>query len=345
MFNKNEYLTEKPIKLKRFAAVIAAIWTLFVLSAMVWNYKAERTETYETAKLQARAAFENDILYRRWNAEHGGLYAPVTESTPPNYYLKAPERDIVTPQGQKLTKINPAYMTRQVHEIALKTTGVKGHITSLNPIRPQNKPDDWEAHALKVFQNGVEEVSSVEIFDGDKYMRLMRPLFTEEGCLKCHAVQGYQEGDLRGGISVSVPLKPLVAIERRGFMTFSIINCLLWLSGIAGIWIGMHFLNRQITHRLLVEKELRRHKKLQGAMELAGAVCHELNQPMQAISGYSELIMMGLEADTPTFKKNKAIKQQIDRMAKITRKLMKITRYETLAYPDATIIDIDKSGS
>jgi len=107
----------------------------------------------------------------------------------------------------------------------------------------------------------------------------------------------------------------------------------------------MHFLNRQITHRLLVEKELRRHKKLQGAMELAGAVCHELNQPMQAISGYSELIMMGLEADTPTFKKNKAIKQQIDRMAKITRKLMKITRYETLAYPDATIIDIDKSGS
>jgi len=41
MFNKNEYLTEKPIKLKRFAAVIAAIWTLFVLSAMVWNYKVD----------------------------------------------------------------------------------------------------------------------------------------------------------------------------------------------------------------------------------------------------------------------------------------------------------------
>ena len=30
----------------------------------------------------------------------------------------------------------------------------------------------------------------------------MAPLFVEKSCLQCHAVQGYKEGDVRGGISV-----------------------------------------------------------------------------------------------------------------------------------------------
>ncbi len=128
-------------------------------------------------------------------------------------------------------------------------------------------------------------------------MRLMRPLITEKGCLKCHAVQGYRVGDIRGGISVSVPMKPLVAIEKTSFLTFSIIYGLLWMTGIAGIFSGMYFLNRQIVHRLQVEEELRKHEKLQGAMEMAGAVCHELNQPIQAMTGHSELIMMKLKTN------------------------------------------------
>lgn len=37
-------------------------------------------------------------------------------------------------------------------------------------------------------------------------MRMMRPFVTEQGCIKCHAFQGYKIGDIRGGISSSVPL-------------------------------------------------------------------------------------------------------------------------------------------
>ncbi len=344
MSNNNASKPPKPIQMRYFALVITLIWSIFVLLALVWNYNTERSGTHEAARIQARAAFEKDVLYRRWNAGHGGLYAPVTESTQPNPYLQVPERDIETPQGQKMTKINPAYMTRQVHEIAMKTYGVKGHITSLNPIRPENAPDDWEVKALSAFQNGAKEISSTEMIEGDNYMRLMRPLITEEGCLKCHAVQGYKVGDIRGGISVSVPLTPLIAIEKKSFLTFSIIEGLLWLSGIAGIWFCLYFLNRQIVHRLRAEEELREHEKLQGVMEMAGAVCHELNQPMQAISGYSELVMMALEDDNPIYKKNMAIKQQIERMANITKKLMKITKYETSNYHEVKIIDIDKAS-
>jgi len=33
----------------------------------------------------------------------------------------------------------------------------------------------------------------------------MAPLKTEKECLPCHAEHGYREGDIRGGISVTLP--------------------------------------------------------------------------------------------------------------------------------------------
>ena len=39
-------------------------------------------------------------------------------------------------------------MTRQISEIAKKESDIQYHITSLKPIRPENKADDWEKKAL-----------------------------------------------------------------------------------------------------------------------------------------------------------------------------------------------------
>ena len=36
-------------------------------------------------------------------------------------------------------------------------------------------------------------------------------------------------------------------------------------------------------------------ERLEGVLEIAGAVCHEFNQPLQAISGYTELMAMNLD--------------------------------------------------
>jgi len=79
---------------------------------------------------------------------------------------------------------------------------MRGHITSLNPIRPDNAPDEWERRALRAFEQGQHEAVSLETLDGEPYLRFMRPMIVEKKCLKCHAAQGYQEGDIRGGISV-----------------------------------------------------------------------------------------------------------------------------------------------
>ena len=85
-------------------------------------------------------------------------------------------------------------------------------------------------------------------------------------------------------------------------------------------------------------------EKLQGAIEMAGAVCHEINQPLMAISGYSTLVSMSLAENDPLKDKLLKIMEQVDRLGQITRKLMRINRYETKEYLSDKIIDIDKSA-
>lgn len=98
-------------------------------------------------------------------------------------------------------------------------------------------------------------------------------------------------------------------------------------------------LNHQELVRKLIQEE-----KLEGVLEMAGAVCHELNQPMQTISGFSQLLLMNLPKTDPKYEHLSIIKKEIENMAEITKKLMRITRYETCQYIDnLKIIDINKA--
>ena len=130
---------------------------------------------------------------------------PVTPRTQPNAYLEVPDRDIVVNDHLKLTKINPAYMTRQIAEIAQDHDGIQLHITSLDPIRPANAPSELERLALLRFDQGDDEYSRFINENGESKFFYMAPLMTTRGCLKCHEHQGYALGDLRGGISVTFP--------------------------------------------------------------------------------------------------------------------------------------------
>ncbi|MDH3356531.1 MAG: response regulator [Desulfobacteraceae bacterium] len=90
----------------------------------------------------------------------------------------------------------------------------------------------------------------------------------------------------------------------------------------------------------LLEKE-----KLQVIFEMTGAICHELTQPMQAISGNSELMLLCIQKDNPLYRNAKAIKEQVERMGDITRKLKRVTRYKTKDYINSKIIDLDSAAA
>ena len=99
-----------------------------------------------------------------------------------------------------------------------------------------------------------------------------------------------------------------------------------------------------ISWRKQVETDHLKKEKLQSVIETAGAVCHELNQPLQTISGYAELSLMDMTNDHPLYHAMQTIKTQVARMRNITQQLMGITRYKTMDYLDGKIIDIDQSA-
>jgi PAS domain S-box-containing protein len=211
----------------------------------------------EVAISEAKVSCEKDILYQRWAAGHGGVYVTATDKTPPNPYLsQVPERDITTPSGRHLTLVNPEYMTHQVHELGKEAVGVRSHITSLKPINPQNAPDPWEAGALQAFEKGTKEVHSVATLDGKPYLRFMRPLIIEKGCLRCHEVQGYREGDIQGGLSVSQPIEDLVAGRNKNNLIMSLSLCLVWLVGVSGIGVAARTINKRITERKRSDEQI-----------------------------------------------------------------------------------------
>ena len=164
-------------------------------------------------------------------------------------------------------------MTRQVHKLAGEQHGVKGHITSLNPLNPLNAPDPWERQALLELANGAPQVSSVEQIDGEEYLRLIRPLATEKGCLQCHGKQGYQVGDVRGAISASIPMEPLWAIMEGQLVEISITHLLLWFLGVCGIGIGSKRLSQRIGERDNILIKLGKEKdKSQQYLDVMGTI-------------------------------------------------------------------------
>lgn len=285
------------VSLKPYTVALVVFWTAALAVSLVMNLLFQKKEIQAIALNTARISWEKDLIYRRWNANHGGVYALVNPATPPNLYLAdLPERDLLTPSGRQLTLINPAYMTRQAYELTYQAFKVRGHITSLKPLRKENVPDPWETSALKAFEQGIDEVSSVENLEGQPYLRMMRPFRTEKGCLKCHAQQGYQEGDIRGGLSVSIPMAPLWEIGRKYQFIIWISHILIWLVGMAGITWGSEKLGRSLEEQsrgakereeLIVElqKAMEQVKVLRGILPIC-ASCKKIRND----KGYWEIV-------------------------------------------------------
>lgn len=239
--------------------VLALVWTLLTISLLAWSVFHRQQAMMAEAMSTARTVFEKDLVYYRWAARQKGLFVPISEATPPNPYLEdmVEEPRVLTTSGQELALVNPEYMIRQVYELQTSDHGALGHITSLNPTRAANAADPWERMALIDFEQGREEVWTMDKINGKEYFRLMRPMITETGCLKCHAQQGYAVGDIRGGISVSLPMQLPQELFFKEIFILSVAYGALWLLGLLGIFIGAFRVAASIRERELAETHLR----------------------------------------------------------------------------------------
>jgi diguanylate cyclase (GGDEF)-like protein len=235
------------MKRRQYALVAALLvgWTLFVGFMFQRESALDEERILGIALSQARALFSQVVDVRDWNSRHGGVYVPITATTQPNPWLDVPNRDETTLSGRRLTLINPAYMTRQLAELTQERHGITLHLTSLLPLRPENKPAPWEATALLAFEQGrAEQVAFARDADGREVFRYMAPLPVEESCLPCHLKQGYRVGQVRGGISIAYPSDALTASRRAFRYSALLASTVLWLLG-TGLIVAMAAAYRQ----------------------------------------------------------------------------------------------------
>ena len=291
---------------------------------------------------------------------------PVSETTPPNPYLShVSERDIATPSGRKLTLLNPAYMLRQVQERYASIFGAHRHITSRKLLRPENRADEWETRSLKAFESGVKEVIEVADREGEPHLRLMRPLVAQEGCLKCHGFQGYEVGDIRGGVSVSVPLAPFLAIEQADVSSAGRTHAVAFLVGLLAI-LGAALLGRgSVLERAAADRALRelnaeleqrvdqreselrlaeeekiemaaramKAEKLESLGRLAGGVAHDFNNLLGSIMGYGELVAESLDPDSSAAGDLREVLTAAHSGARLTGRLLAMTSQQAAVSP------------
>lgn len=187
---------------KRFIPYIASVIALIVLMTFLVISLMNTRLIRKEIRMKAETLLESIILARRWNSSFGGVFVEKKGDVQSNPYVKDP--DISTVDGRVFTVRNPAMMTREISKLAKESKFFEFKITSLKPLNPNNRPDDFERKALVAFEQGVEIAEDTQ--EGPKLGQFtynyMVPLYTEKICLKCHDEQGYKIGDVRGGISI-----------------------------------------------------------------------------------------------------------------------------------------------
>ena len=327
--------------LKCYAGIMVAGWTLaslFLVALVVWH---EWRQTAETALTQARSNLQTDLIYWHWNAKYGPIYVLTDNGIPPSTLpADVLRHDVTTTKGQRLIPVDPAYMTRLVFDLAALDYGVQGHITSLRPVRPENQPDAWEAASLRSFERGHQEANAHVSLNGKPYYRLMKPLVATEECMGCHRKDGYRTGDIRGGISVMVPMGPLYRIARQNIAVSGLSILLLWMGGIGVITTGAARLRRTMEQRDRAERDVAmlnrnlvaQKEKLEAANKelevFASTISHDLRSPLATIGAFCNL-MQGLPEDKHLercARYSGIIAREVDRMGKLIKALLEFSR-------------------
>jgi len=184
------------------------VTTIFCFTLFILKYINDTRNDYQVISekilfQQASTLFNNIITMRKWSSDHGAIYVKAHDGMQPNPYLI--DNHTYTKDNELLIKVNPAWMTREISELSNKQQKYYFKITSLQPINPNNAPDEFEKRALENLKNNKDKDFYTSL-QNDKY-NYMGSLRVEASCLQCHTIQNYKVGDVIGGLRVSVPIE------------------------------------------------------------------------------------------------------------------------------------------
>jgi diguanylate cyclase (GGDEF)-like protein len=217
-----------------FYLKISLVISLGILAVYGGIYQRNNQLLLDALRQQAASYYDLIVRVRHWNAGYGGVYVEKKVGMEANPYLLevGVEAEKETVDGSLLLLKNPALMTREISTILSDINKIQFHITSLQLLNKENAPDEFEQRALKKFVDGEGEFWELEPRDTGPVFRYMAPLLVERACEQCHFKFNYNTGDIRGGISVTIPFSPtakVMADNRLAIIGLSLLTLVLLL--------------------------------------------------------------------------------------------------------------------
>lgn len=227
---------------RKFIFYLGAVLFSFLTIILSWMYIQGKQGILALLDQQARTLLAQVIITRAWVAGHGGLFVKKQEGVEPNPLM--PATNITDQQGNTYYFRNPAMVTREISAYAEKEGIYRLHLTSLKLKNHANVPLPFEKDALQYFEKvGYEQtkegISSIgKDGDLDVYRRIV-PLRVDKSCLECHGDQGYKVGEIRGGLSVIIPMDIALKNLKQNRITFF------------GLWFGTIAITLGVVYFLL----------------------------------------------------------------------------------------------
>ena len=107
----------------RLPLLLSLLWCLLLFALFQWTVQREGENATELAQIQTRTLFSSIVNTRGWNADRGGVWATEQPNCQPNPWLPEDQRTLLTADGRRLVRFNPAYMTRQIARKTAPTNG------------------------------------------------------------------------------------------------------------------------------------------------------------------------------------------------------------------------------
>ncbi|MDP7531013.1 MAG: DUF3365 domain-containing protein, partial [Candidatus Scalindua sp.] len=161
----------------------------------------------------------------------------------------------------------PAMAGNEIGKKFYNATGYQLRQVSSKYRNPKNKPDKFEENALAEFEKNENlfEYKGIDKISGQKVLRYLIPLYIEEACLKCHSAKetipefikgnypedratDYVFGDLRGAISVAVPIDRAEAEIKGNLIHMTIVTTIGMVFLVTFVYIAMNITIKKIDN-------------------------------------------------------------------------------------------------
>ena len=216
--------------------VLIIIPTLGII--FTWTGIQNEKQSNNQVVNQARILSRQIILTRQWVTDSGGVFVD-RQSQGAKDVMYLFDDTLQTSRGS-FQRFTPSMVTRKLSQYSTRQDLYRFRLAGLNPLNPENEPDEFEREALNLFRTkGLKETFRFEQSNGKHYFQYMVPLFMEKKCLKCHNRKEDSLNSIGGGLSVFLPVDKMLSTTRKNHQKLAVAGTALIFITILSLFVLM----------------------------------------------------------------------------------------------------------